>query len=235
MKEIDEVIDLPSAETKPLVHPLDVAPARRRYLAAWWLRRLASLPVAFLFGVVLWVISNNVVTPIAVPIVVLTLAALAAEFFAGQAWQHIPRKRMDRGRDSAALPQLAAAFIDAIALVSALLIVIGWAATRSFSENVEEFTIGAGAGITILQIAQLITVTVRGPRQWVGLASRVLTLAAMVVAVLVASSTLVSGQWSTESMEIALIGGAIMIAIQLLWWLIQLIGARRSRTNGDNQ
>jgi len=235
MKDINEVIDLPSVETKPLVHPLDVAPARRPYLIAWWLRRVASLPVAFLSGVILWVISNNVVTPIAVPIVVLTLAALAAEFFAGQAWQHIPRKRMDRGRDSAALPQLAAAFIDAIALVSALLIVIGWAATRSFSENVEEFTIGAGAGIAILQLVQLIAAAVRGPRQWVGLASRVLTLAAMVIAVLVASSTLVTDQWSTESINIALMGGAIMIAIQLTWWLIHLIGARRSRTKGDDQ
>lgn len=235
MKEITEVIDLPSIEEKPLLHPLDVAPARRPYLTSWWLRRLASLPVAFLFGVLLWVISNNLVTPIAVPIVVLTLAALAAEYFAGQAWEHIPRKRQDRQRDSAARPQLAGSFIDAIALVSGLLILIAWVSTREFAENVEEFTIGIGAGIAVLQVAEVVAAALRRPRAWVGVASRLLSLAAMVVAVLVASTTLVGDQWTTESIRVALMGGAMMIVIQLLWWLIRLIGARRSSVEGEEQ
>ncbi|WP_120002783.1 hypothetical protein [Nesterenkonia muleiensis] len=229
MKEIKEVIDLPSAQTNPLVHPLDVPPARRPYLAAWWLRRLASLPVAFLAGVALWVISTHVVTPIVVPIVVLTLAALAAEYYAGQAWDYIPRKRQDRGRGAAALLQLAASFIDAIALVASLLILIGWVSTHSFSENVEEFAVGAGAGIALLQLAQLIATLLRRPREWMGIASRLLALVAVVVAVLVASATLIADQWSRESIELALMGGATMIVIQLSWWLIQLIGSRRSR------
>lgn len=234
MKEIKEVIDLPPVETQPLVHPLDIPAARKPYLAAWWLRHLASLPVAFLFGVLLWVISNNVVTPIAVPLVVLTVAALAAEYFAGQAWEHIPRKRMDRARESAALPQLAASFIDAVALVVGLLIFISWASTRSFSENVEEFTIGIGAGIAAIQLAQLITALARGPRDWVGLASRVLALIAIVVAVLVGSTILVGNQWSEETVRIGLMGAAMMIGIQLIWWLIQLIGSRRSAMTGGN-
>lgn len=234
MKEIKEVIDLPSIEDKPVLHPLDVAPARRSYLTAWWLRRVASLPVAFLFGVVLWVISNSVVTPIVAPLIALTLAALAAEYYAGQAWEHIPRKRMDRQRDSAALPQLVAAFIDATALVSGLLILIAWFSTRDFTE-IEQFTVGAGAGIAVLQVAEVVAAAVRRPREWVAVASRLLTLGAVVLAVTVASTTLIQDQWSTESLNIALMGGAIMIAIQLLWWLIQLIGSRRTTAKGDDQ
>ena len=235
MKKIKEVIDLPSIESKPLLHPLDVAPARKPYLLSWWLRRLASVPVAFLFGVVLWVFSNNVVTPIVAPLVVLTMAALAAGYFANQAWSYIPRKRMDRQRDSGSVPQLMTSFIDALALVSGLLILIAWVSTRDFSANVEEFTIGAGAGIAVLQIAEIVAATVRRPRHWRAIASRLLALAAVILAVLVASATLIGDQWSTESVNVALMGGAMMIVIQLFWWLIQLIGSRRSTTERDDQ
>lgn len=235
MKEIKEVVDLPSTEAQPLLHPLDVAAARKPHLISWWLRRLASLPVAFLVGVVLWVISDNVVIPIVVPLVVLTMAALAAEYFASHAWSYIPRKRMDRQRDSGALPQLITSFIDALALVSGLLILIAWVSTRNFSATVEEFTIGAGAGIAVLQIAEIVAATVRRPRGWMAIASRLLALAAVALAVLVASATLIGAEWSTESVNIALIGGTMMIAIQLTWWLIRLIGSRRSTTERDDQ
>jgi len=234
MKEINEVVDLPSIEEKPLLHPLDIAPARRPYLASWWLRRLASLPVAFLFGVVLWVISNNVVTPVLVPLVVLTMAALAAEYFAGEAWGHVPRKRMDRRRDSAALAQLAASFIDAIALLSSLLILIAWFSTHDFTE-IEQFTVGAGAGIAVLQVAEVVAAVVRRPRDRVAIASRMLALAAVVLAVLVASATLIGDHWSSESISVALVGGATMIGIQLLWWLIRLLGSRRAGTEGEGR
>jgi len=228
MKEIKEAVDLPSDEDKPLVHPLDVAPARRPYLVSWWLRRLASLPVAFLFGAVLWIISNNVITPFVIPVVVLASAALAAEYYAGQAWSHIPGKRMDRWRDFGAVLQLGASFIDAMALVGGLLILIAWGATRDFPEGVEEVTIGIGAGIAVIQIAEIVAAVTRRPRDWMAAVSKLFALAAIVLVVLVASVTLIAGQWSTESIRLALMGAATTLAIQLVLWLIRFIGSRRS-------
>lgn len=235
MKEIKEVVDLPSVEAKPLLHPLDVAPARRPYLISWLLRRLASLPVAFLFGVVLWVISDNVVTPFVVPLIVLITAALAAEFYAGQAWGYIPGKRMDTQRDSGALAQVLNSFIEALALVSGLLILIGWVSTHDFTEGVEEVTIGIGAGIAVIQGAEVIAAVLRRPPDWVGVASRGLALAAVALAVVVASVTLIGDQWSPESIRLALIGGAIIIGIQLLLWLIRFIGSRLSTTEHTDE
>src|SRR5699024_975044 len=161
MKEIKEVVDLPSVKAKPWLHPLDIAPARRPYLISWLLRRLASLPVAFLFGVVLWVIGNNYIIPFVVPLIVLVTAALAAELEAGQAWGYIPGKRMDTQRDSGALAQVMNSFIEALALVSGLLILIGWVSTHDFTEGVEEVTIGIGAGIAVIQVAEVIAALLR--------------------------------------------------------------------------
>ena len=228
MKEIKEVVDLPSVEAKPLLHPLDVAPARKPYLISWLLRRLASVPVALLFGVVLWVISNNYLTPFVVPLIVLVSAALAAEFYAGQAWSYIPGKRMDTQRDSGALAQVLNSFIDALALVSGLLILIAWVSTQEFTEGIEEVTIGVGAGIAVMQFAEVIVAVARRRRDWVAVSSKLLALAAVVLAVVVASVTLIGDQWGTESLRLALIGGATIIAIQLLLWLIRFIGSRLS-------
>lgn len=233
MNDIKEVIDLPPADIKPLLHPLDVPAARGAYLASWWLQRAASLPVAFLLGVVLWVFTGNLIAPIVGPASVLTIAMIASRQCALRAWDYIPRKRQDRSPQATAVLQLTASFIDALALVTGLLVLIAWLAVHEVPEQVAAYAIGAGAGIALLQLGEVAVAAVRRPRDRVVIASRLLALAAVATAVVVASTALLGGRWTTTSVIVALIAAAVMIAVQVVWWIIKGIPARRR--HGDSE
>ncbi|MGB4779729.1 hypothetical protein [Microbacterium sp.] len=227
MNDIREVVDLPSIDSKPLLHPLDVPSARGAYLASWWLQRAATLPVAFLLGVVLLVATGSPIASIAGPISKLTIAMIASRLASRRAWEYIPRKRQDRSPQSAPVLQMLAAFIDALALVTGLLILIAWLSTHEVAEHVVAYAIGAGAGVAFLQLGEVVVAVARKPRDRIVIASRILALAAVATAVVVAFTTLLAGELTADSAIVALIAAAVMIAVQIVWWLIRAIPTRR--------
>lgn len=175
----------------------------------------------------LWVATGSPIASIAGPISTLTIAMIASRLAARRAWEYIPRKRQDRSPQSAPVPQLLAAFIDALALVTGLLILIAWLSTHEVAEQVVAYAIGAGAGVALLQVGEVVVAVVRKPRDRIVIASRILALAAVATAVVVAFTTLLAGELTADSAIVALIAAAVMIAVQIVWWLIRAIPTRR--------
>ncbi len=60
MKTIEEAVELPAVAVQPLVHPLDLPPARRAFITSWWLSLLTLPPVFFGIAAVLWSVSTTI-------------------------------------------------------------------------------------------------------------------------------------------------------------------------------
>ncbi|MDE0546268.1 hypothetical protein [Microbacterium sp. C7(2022)] len=81
------------------LHPLDVDEARGYYLVAALLRWFVSPSVLTALMLLLWVVSDNVWTPVVGPLLGLTVTAYVERRFRFDAWAYIPRRRQDAGRD----------------------------------------------------------------------------------------------------------------------------------------
>jgi hypothetical protein len=152
MNDINELVDLPDPATHPLVHPLDLPPARRPFRIAWLIGALTSPPVAALAAVIIWFASHNYLVPLIAGAAILGFGQLASRVYQDQAWAFIPRRRQDRQRPLPALWELGAGLALGIVLALALVLVAFRLDRPDVSVQVREFTFGmsAAAGLLVL-------------------------------------------------------------------------------------
>ncbi|MGO1971674.1 MAG: hypothetical protein ACTH2Q_01825 [Propionibacteriaceae bacterium] len=231
MKNIHEAVALPDAASHPLVHPLDLADARKPFVVAWWLSVLTLPTVFFALAAMLWSISNNYVTPILVPIVVIAGSVFARRYLESEAWAHIPRKRQDRGRQLPVVWSIVKAAISALALLFGLVLVILWLVRRELPADVTAYIVGMGAGVVGLMLLNLLW-TVLAPTRLTGevggwvpqLISLVVVAAALGYGYLVLREHSGAESWKISDI---VIGAAIIIGVQVVWWLSRLWPARK--------
>lgn len=231
MKHIHEAVALPDATTHPLVHPLDLAEARRPFVVAWGLSVLTLPTVFFAFAAMLWSISNNYVTPILVPIVVIASSVFARRYLESEAWAHIPRRRQDRGRRMPVVWSILKSALSALALLFGLILITLWIVGRDLSADVTAYIVGMCAGVVGIMLLNLLW-TVLAPTRltrelggWVAqLISLVVAAAALGYGYLILREHSGAENWRVTDI---VTGAAIMIGVQVLWWLSRLWPARR--------
>ncbi|WP_312180178.1 hypothetical protein [Arthrobacter sp.] len=223
MSSMREHVDLPDEDRQRLVHPLDQADARRPFLYSLWLREAASPQLFFLLAAVLWSVSNNFVTPIVGPLSVAVIAGLGARKTERDAWSYIPRRRQDLARTLPTAWIVSTAAFRAAALFAGLLIICVRFSGSGLPAGVAAWSVGAGAAVVLLMAMELL---------WHLRASRLsgepardfwpqaFSLAAVLGALLFATAVLRAdgAPWRPADL---LAGAAVMVGVQLLWWLSQ--------------
>lgn len=149
MKPIEEQVQLPDPEQHFLVHPLDLPAARSTFLKGWWLGLAATPQMFTALLAVLWVISNNRVTPVLVPLALTVTAGFAGSQFTRAAWDYVPRRRHDRHRRLTRLANAAAA-IKALSLLAGLVIFLFWADAQGFTGSFISYPLGMGAALVVV-------------------------------------------------------------------------------------
>ncbi|UNX53725.1 hypothetical protein MF406_12100 [Georgenia sp. TF02-10] len=96
--QIPEIVDLPDPAVRPLVHPLDVPPARRLFRAATVVGALTGPYAGLGLAALVWFASASWLPPLVAGAALVGLGALARRYLTAQAWGFIPRRRQDRGR-----------------------------------------------------------------------------------------------------------------------------------------
>lgn len=229
MKTIRETVDLPDAAEQPLVHPLDLVESRRPFIVSWWLSFLAAPSVVFLLAAVLWTVSNNYVTPILIPLIIAVGSGLLSRVLRQEAWAYIPRKRQDTSRPLPGVWSALSAAISTVSLLSGLVLLTFWVVDRGADPGVLGYILGTGIGIIVLIIAGMLW-TAAIPTQtdaalggWGAQWVRLIAVSGAVVL----GYLIVDSRDDTNDIAISdlLLGAGVIIAIQVLWWLI---AARRS-------
>lgn len=162
MNDIIEIVDLPDPAVRPLVHPLDVPPARRELLRSWLLTTFASPAVALCIAALIWFTGHAYLPPVLAGVTIIVFGVVAGRWFADRAWDFIPRKRQDRGR---ALPiswDLVGAIVAAVALFVTLLLVAHRLDQSDVSRPVRDATLGVAVAVALLMIAELVVRLVIG-------------------------------------------------------------------------
>jgi hypothetical protein len=153
LNDITELVDLPDPAVQPLVHPLDLPPARRPFRASWLIGALTSPPVAALAAVIIWFASHNYLVPLLAGAAIAGFGQLAAGAFREQAWAFIPRKRQDRRRPLPASWELGSGLALAAVLAAALLLATFRLDRPDVAVQVRAFTFGMGAAAGLLVVA----------------------------------------------------------------------------------
>ncbi|WP_346925636.1 hypothetical protein [uncultured Arthrobacter sp.] len=182
MKPIEEQVQLPDPEQQFFVHPLDLPAARGEYLKGWWLGIVATPQMFTALLAALWVISNNRVTPVLVPLVLTVVAGFVGSQFTRAAWDYIPRRRHDRHRRMTRLA-LAAASIKALSLLAGLVIFLFWADAQGFSGSFSSYPLGMSAALVLILAIDLVVGLGRGRSEPGDILGGLLTLLAAAAAV----------------------------------------------------
>ncbi|PFG43574.1 hypothetical protein ATJ88_2275 [Isoptericola jiangsuensis] len=227
MSDMHEAVALPDPAVKRLLHPTDLPEARSLYLRGWWFGRLCSLPVVAAIAAVAWMLSGNLLATVAATSSTFVIALIASRWHHARAWDFIPRKRQDT--EGAASWRLLASVIDAMALVVTALAVLVATGSRPLPEGVIAFAVGAGAGVALVQIIELM-VAIAGRRHPVALAQRLVMLAAVAVSAVVVATVGLGGQWASEHSTSATMGAATILIAQSLWWIYDVVRNRRERS-----
>lgn len=223
MSSMREHVELPEEGSQRLVHPLDQADARRPFLRSLWLGEAATPQFFFLAVAILWSVSNNVVIPAVAVLPAAVLAGLTARKQQTDAWSYIPRRRQDLARPLPAAWTVASAAFRAAELFLGLLIVCIRFSGGGLPDGVAAWSVGAGAGIVLLMTAELIwrrrSAQQSGestPMPW----PQIFSLAAVAGALLFAAAALrgAGAVWRPADL---LAGAAVMVGVQLGWWLLQ--------------
>jgi hypothetical protein len=226
MKPIEEQVPLPDPEKHFLVHPLDLPGARNVYLKGWWLGIAATPQIFTALLAALWVISNNRVTPVLVPLVLTVIAGFVGSQFTRAAWDYIPRRRHDRHRRLTRLA-FAAAAIKTLSLLAGLVIFLFWADAQGFSGSFSSYPLGMGAALVLILAIDLGIGLGRGRSERGGLLGGLLTLLAAAAAVwsgfVLLADPADSLQWT------GLLAGAATLAVVWVGWLGY--SARQTRRN----
>lgn len=163
MKDITEIVDLPDPAAQSLVHPLDLAPARTPFRRAWLVDTLTNAAAGVSVAAVVWFATRNYVVPLLAGAAHIALGAYAARTLREQAWAFIPRKRQDRARPLPLAWELTSAVTVGALLVVAMALVAIRMDQLGLSGDVREFTIGAGAGVVLILVGELVGALWRGP------------------------------------------------------------------------
>jgi len=150
-----EVVNLPDEAEQPLVHPFDLPKARADFRRAWLVEAFASPPVGIMVAGIIAVVSQNYLASLIAGATVVGFGALAGAFFRREAWDHIPRRRQDRGRPLPLAWDLGSAVIRAAVLALAILLIAVRLGRSEVPGDVREFTFGMSAAVVVLQLAEI--------------------------------------------------------------------------------
>ena len=226
MKPIEEQVPLPDPEHHFLVHPLDLPAARSEYLKGWWLGIVATPQMFTALMAVLWVISNNRVTPVMVPLALTVIAGFVGAQLTRAAWDYIPRRRHDRHRRPARLAYAAAA-IKAISLLAGLVIFLFWADAQGFSGSFSSYPLGMGAALVVILAIDLAAGLGRGPSERADILGSLFTLLVATAAVW-GGFTLLSDPADSLQWTGLLAGAATLVAVWAGWLVFSAWQTRRN-------
>lgn len=231
MSTMREHVDLPDEDRQRLVHPLDQTEAGKLYRMSLLLREAGSPQLFFLLAALLWSVSNNYVTPVVVPLTLAVGAVLAARKLERDAWSFIPRRRQDLARP---LPDgwvITAAAFRAAALFGGLLIICLRFRGGALPDGVAAWSVGAGTGVALLMALELLWQlrTARrsgepGRRYW----PQAFSLAAVVGGLVLAAAVLRTEGTTWHPADL-LAGAAVMVGVQVLWWITQALPRRKEK------
>ena len=223
MSTMTERVSLPDPTSKPLLHPVDVAEARRLFVRAWGLSVLGSAEVLVLVAATAWLLSDSWLAPSLAVVSTGVIAETARRHLMTEAWAHIPRKRQDRQRPTPSPYSLVESVVRPIALTAG--VVTALASLTSYDVGVRSWAVGSAAGLGLAMVGASL-------ERWLRIrsAAAVLELTTGLVCVASAASLAVSARWVPSPMDlpVALLGGAVLLGVYLLW----LYGTRVRRT-GD--
>ena len=216
MKPVTEVVDLPDPAVQPLVHPLDLRPARRPYRFSVLIASATSLPVGLCLAALVWFATHSFLVPVIAGVTLVGFGALAARHFEQEAWAFIPRRRQDRARPMPATWQLASGLSFAVLLASALVLVTVRLQRPDVAPPVREFTAGAAAATGLLVVADQIRALLawRPARQNAALA--MLPATASVLGSIALSYRLLFGSWFPPPTAVLWYGAATIVLAAVL-------------------
>lgn len=237
MKTVRETVALPDSAEQFLVHPMDLTDARRPFIASWWLSVLAMPTVVFLFVALLWIVSNNAVTPIVVPIALAVCASLLSAHLRKEAWAYIPRKRQDSHKPVPTRWLVIRSVISTASLLTGLVSLTLWLVERELDAAVLGYILGTAVGIVLLMLIGLLWTAFAPSRLRAELDSWTLQLTRLIaVGAAVTVGCLIVGQrYALDDLDIssALIGAAVIIAVQAIWWLASMWLSRKAAARPD--
>ena len=150
MNQITELVHLPDPAVQALVHPLDLAEARRQFRYSWVIGILTSPAVAMCVAAIIWFGTRSYVVPLIAGASIVGFGALARRAFRDEAWAFIPRKRQDRQRSLPPTWQVTSGLVFGVVLAAALLLVILRIKQSDIGQGVREFSFGSGVGVGLL-------------------------------------------------------------------------------------
>lgn len=231
MKTVRETVALPDAAQQLLVHPLDLTEAKRPFVASWWLSILATPTVVFFFAALLWIVSNNYVTPIVVPIALAVIAGLVSFYLRRESWAHIPRKRQDAMRRVPTGWAVSKTVISTASLIAGLVMLTLWLVDHDLDTDVYGYIFGTAFGIVLLMLIGLLWTAFASspsggaPDSWAMQLTRFIAVGAAV-----AVGCVIVGQrhdLADFDLSTVLIGVGVIIAVQVIWWLISQRQSRK--------
>ncbi|WP_024818733.1 hypothetical protein [Arthrobacter sp. 31Y] len=223
MNPIEEKVQLPDPETQFLVHPVDLPGARKEFLTGWWLGLVATPQVYTALLAFFWAVSNNYVTPILVPLVLVVIAGWISSKLTRGAWDYIPRKRHDKNRRMTVMT-IAASLITSLALFAGLLTFMVWAASQDFVPGFSAYPLGMGAAIVVIMAVELVVKLVRN--RSIDAASDAISLVVVAAAVGLGFGILPAGR-ALAPVDLVP-GAAILLGVWLSWLLFRQVEARRN-------
>src|SRR5262245_10908604 len=226
-----ELVALPDESVTPLVHPLDVPAARRAFFISWLISVLAGPATVASLVVVFWFTAPDRIVGPLVGILVVVIGWAASAYFQREAWAYIPRKRQDRSRQLPLSWDLTRCLVITVSAGPALTLLGRRLLEPSVSQPVSAYVVGACAGIVVVIAAEFLwrlakAVSRRGP-----LRAALLLLPGLVVvgAVTVHLYGLLQDREPPRTWHVSdvVIGGAVLIAFQVVFWISQARAARR--------
>lgn len=220
-------VNLPEPASGSLLHPLDVTEARGYYMIAAFLRLLISPCVFVAMMLMLWVVSNNAVSPVVGPFVGLTVTAYVERRFRADAWAHIPRRRQDAGRDE---PIILASTTRAIELVLLLLAIAAFVSSMGVREvptMVASAALGAMLGLALAEVAILLWERFAPRDHRFAPAPSIVTnmFGAAVLIILIIGMMSLADRLSIEPTAVTL-GAAMVVGVMTVWLLLRLVPVR---------
>lgn len=217
--EIREEVDLPDPQVQPLVHPLDLPAARGPFRTGWLIGACTSLPVAALVAAIIGYAAGSVVGPIAAFLALVVFGTLASRWFTARAWDHIPRKRQDRGRPLPRLWEVGSAAVLALVLGVALLLVVFRLDDGDVPIPVRSFTFGMCVVAALLVVADAVLGLLRPGTRGRALAG-LPGMLVVAVATTLAWAIWFDGDADTEMLfwgAVTMAGAAVLVGAGRLW------------------
>lgn len=225
MNQVSELVDLPDPAMQLLVHPLDLAVARRLFRYSWLIGMLTSPAVALAVAAITWFLTQSFVVPLIVGAVIVVSGTLASRFYRDEAWAFIPRKRQDRARPLPAAFELTSGLVLASLLVGAVVLVGLRLADSGVPRNVRELTFGMAAGTGVVVALDLIA-KLRGSAGQRALPSTLPVLAALAACFVIANRALFGASGFAFD-GLAFWGAVAMLAVGATYAMWLRIESRR--------